>query len=197
MGNSSIKIRFYGESFKIYNLKLESNYEEAFYKTAKKLRQPIETALLDIRFFELLGIESYKSIQDLIVLTHGGLIHNPKNRIEIKKGRKRLQAFSIRNLIVQETLFPLFNVKKESQKLQFNNELVLIEKEVGMTGEYHINSNQLNIEELCFKICDLEAFNSTIQVLSTINYKDTQLESLKSDTLITYRHCINNLIQKS
>ncbi|GAA4801813.1 hypothetical protein [Litoribaculum gwangyangense] len=197
MNDNTIKIRLYGESLQVYNLLIESDFEDHFFETAKRLNQPLEEALLDIRFFKLLKIEKFQSIEDLkrinILNSFGGLIHNGRDIIEIKKGRKRLQTFKIKDLVEQETLFPLFNVIKKLLKINLNSSLFLIEKEIGMTQEYSIHAEKLNIDELKFIIGDVEYLNSIELLLIALNFRGKKIESVKSETLITYRHCINKL----
>ncbi|UAM97286.1 hypothetical protein K8354_13280 [Polaribacter litorisediminis] len=191
-----IKVRLYGESFKIYSLKIDSTYFQRFIETAAKLKQTIEDAILDIRFFKLLRIPEYQTIYDLQIEVFGGLIYNHKNKIEIKRGRKYLQKFTIKDLLVQETLFPLFNVSYNSFKMVKDASLFLIEKEVGMIGKYFIENQEFTIESLEFIISDIQYSTTEHKLLIGLNYKGEILPTKETDSLITYRYCLLNTSKK-
>lgn len=193
MNSTRIKVRLYGESFKVHALCLNNSNLDDFMKASQKLKEPLNEALLNVSLFEFLNYKPYESIENMIDGTFGGLINTSKNKIEIWRGRKCLQKFSLNNLFYLDTLFPLFNINMKSSTLKLNNRMFLIEKEIGLIGEYVIEDHNFNIESLKFSIIDLEYDNENYQILADTSYKESSLESIKSDTLITYRYCINKL----
>lgn len=188
-----IKLRLYGESFRIHLLHLNGIPLEDLMKVAERLKEPIEEALLSGAFFNILNHKKLKTIEDMIHQTFGGLINTPKNKIEIWYGRKCLQKFSLNELFHPSTLFPLFNSKCEQLDIKLSNGIFLIEKEVGLIAEYVFKCDNFNINHLEFSIYDARYQSLNLQLLTGINYNSKRLESQKSDTLITYRYCIFNL----
>lgn len=195
MDNSKVLIRFYGESFKIHALQIKNKNPELFYEVAKELGEPLEEALLNINFFNKLNIQGMESIQDLIKNTFGGLINNSKARIEIRKGRKILQKFPLDELFNPKTLLPLFNINKRILTLKLNNNLFLIEKEVGLIDAYELENEYFNIYKLKFNICDVHYNNENFQLLLELSYNEKKIESTNSDSLITHQHCISHIIE--
>lgn len=197
MDCGTIKIRLYGQSLHVFKIKFKPEYKFHFYKTADNLKQPIEKALLNIRFFDMLTLKEYQSLDDLkqcdVDSCIGGLINNGQDKIEIKNGRKRLEVLTIKQLVLQETLFPLYNVYKYGRRPPFENHIFLIEKEVGLIAEFHVAAKDFKIENLKFDIKDIRILNEEKQVLTNINYNNIALRSHKTNGLLTYRHCINKL----
>jgi len=200
MSKSKVLIKLYGESFKIHrvNVKRYLNGLNACYEIARQLDEPLEQALLNINFFKLFNEQysgdKFHSIQDLVDDTFGGLVSNSKARIEIRKGRKMLQKFSLDELFKPKTIFPLFNVHKGIISLELNNNLFLIEKEVGLIDTYEVETEYFDIYKLKFNICDVKYNNDNHQLLLALSYNAKKLKSTNSDTLITYQYCVSHII---
>ena len=96
-------------------------------------------------------------------------------------------------MFYQDTLFPMFNINKTTSAIRLNNGMFLIEKEIGLIDEYIIDSNDFKIDRLSFSIINLTYMNENYQLLASISYKESKLQSIKSDSLITYRYCLNKL----
>lgn len=188
-----IKVRLYGESFKIQALNLNSTNLKDFMSASQRLNEPLEEALLNVSFFNILNLKKYQSLEDMIAYAFGGLINTSKSSIEIWCGRRCLQKFSLNNLFYPNTLFPLFNIDKRNLTIRLDNKLFLIEKEVGLISEYVFECTNFNINLLKFKIDDVQYLNEKFQLLVSISYNSNKLESQKSDTLIIHRHCVNHL----
>ena len=188
-----IKIRLYGESFKIHTLAINDADKIDFIKVSERLNESIEEALLNISFFRILNRNKFQSLEDITSHSFGGLINTHKNKIEIWQGRRCLQKFSLNELFYPSTLFPLFNTLSRSLDIKLKNKIFLIEREIGLIGEYILDCNDFDISFLRFNICDVKYVNENFQLLQAIRYKSTKLASQKSDTLITYRYCVNHL----
>ena len=195
METTKIRVKLFGESFKIHSLdvKRPSSRLELFKNRAFQLREPLETALLNIQFFNRFSSDKLNSVQDLIQHTFGGLINTTKAKIEIKKGRKILQKFTLNDLCKPITLFPIFNVYTENINLKLNNNIFLIEKEVGLIDTYVIEVENFDIYKLKFNICDVNVDEYKYQLLQAVSYNSKKLKSINSDALITYQHCISNI----
>ena len=201
MSNSKVLVKLYGESFKIHrvNIKKYLYNINVFYDIARQLDEPLEQAIINICFFKLLN-EQYNTekiycIQDLIDYTFGGLINNSKARIEIRNGRKILQKFPLDELFNPKTLLPLFNVEKRILSLKLNNNLFLIEKEVGLIDAYELEIEYFDIYKLKFNICDVHHNNENYQLLLELSYNEKKLQSKNSDSLITHQHCESHIIE--
>ena len=194
MANEKVLIKLYGESFKIHVLDIKSHFLrlEHFHHRASQLGDPLETALLNVLFFKYFSTSKLNSVQDLIHFTFGGLINNSKSKIEIRKGRKLLQKFNLDELFYPKTLFPLFNTQ-ETMPLKLNNNLFLIEKEVGLIGQYEIETKKFNIDKLKFSIGKVKYVGENYQLLFTLSYDVNKLEKSKSDALVTHQHIVSFL----
>ena len=193
MNSSPIKLRLYGESFKIHALNLNSSNLKDFMMASQRLNEPLEEALLNVSFFKILNLKSYDSVETMIDCTFGGLMNTSKNKIEIWCGRKCLQKFNLDDLFHPDTLFPLFNINKRKLTIRLNNNMFLIEKEIGLIAEYTIEKDLFDINNLKFFLGDIKYLNENFQLLASLSYRESKLQSIKSDSLITYRHCVNKL----
>jgi len=200
MSNSKVLVKLYGESFKIHRVNIKKYLYDinVFYDIARQLEEPLELALLNIHFFKLLNDQydtpGLHSMQDFVDKTFGGLINNSKARIEIRNGRKILQKFSLDELFNPKTLLPLFNVEKRILSLKLNNNLFLIEKEVGLIDAYELEIEYFDIYKLKFNICDVHYNNENYQLLLELSYNEKKLQSKNSDSLITHQHCVSHII---
>lgn len=190
---ANVKVRLFGESFKIHVLNIDNNNVEIFYKISRILKQPIEEALLNIHFFEKLNNKSIQSTEDLICHTYGGLLNTTKNKIEIWQARRCVQKLNMNDLFHPNTLFPLYSVRKHHSVLKLNNRIFLIEKEVGLIAEFLIDQERIDIDKLVFSVSEITYGLDNYQILDELHYDNLKLTKNKSDTLITHNHCINNL----
>jgi len=195
MNLDKVKISLYGESFKIHSLEVKNHFLslEFFTERALQLGEPLDTALLNINFFKNFSSDKLNSVQDLIGFTFGGLLNNHKAKIEIRRGRKLLQKLPLDDLYDPKTLFPLFDVHKGTLSLKLKNNIFLIEKEIGLIGTYEIQTEKFDIAKLKFNICDVEYNNDHYHLLLALSYNQNKLNSIKSDTLVTSRYCVNHL----
>ena len=195
MKSSPVKVRLYGESFKIHALNLNKNNLNNFMAVSKKLNEPLEEALLDIHFYKKLNINGFNSIVNLIQFSYGGLINNRKSKIEIWKGRRCLQKLKLEDLFNSNTLFPLFNVNKRNVKLELKNNIFLIEKEIGLVGEFIIQDENFNINYLRFNVSNIQYLTENHSLLLSLSYKEKKIKVAKSDVLVISRYCVNLLKQ--
>jgi len=200
MSNSKVLVKLYGESFKIHRVNIKKYLYDinVFYDIALQLEEPLEQALLNIHFFKLLNDQydtpGLHSMQDFVDKTFGGLINNSKARIEIRNGRKILQKFPLDELFNPKTLLPLFNVEKRILSLKLNNNLFLIEKEVGLIDAYELEIEYFDIYKLKFNICEVSYNNNNYHLLLALTYNTKNLKSTNADTLITHQHCVSHIM---
>jgi len=191
MGILPVKVKLFGASFKIHSLQIKEDYLKRFHEVSVQLGEPLEEALLNINFFYELKLKGFNSIQDLPKNTFGGMENNSKGHIEIWQGRKVLQKLKLADLFYSNTLFPLFNVQLDRINLGLQNNIFLIEKEVGLIGQYEVDLTTFDIYKLKFFICEAFYLNTNYQLLLSINYDGKPLKIIKSDTLLTYQHCVS------
>lgn len=194
-----IKIKLFGESFKVYRLNNNqfTKNRSVFQSIAKQLNESLESALQNIIFFDLLNKQynlNHKSIYEFVDQSYGGLNNNKKAKIEIRKGRKHISNLSLSELFYPKTLFPLFNTTAKKRVIELkNNDIYLLEKEVGLVSEYEINTEVFDIYKLKFSLGNINFLNQNYQLLLQLTYDGEILENCSSDTLLTYQHCLSSI----
>jgi len=186
---TSIKVKLYGESYKIHRLKIKEEYMNRFNEVALQLEVTLDIALLYVDLFECLNIKGITSIQDLIESTFLGLINNHKSQVELWVGRKRVAKLKLENLFQQQTLFPLYQTKISRINSNLKSGLYLEEKEIGLIGIYEIKVEKFEIDNLKFYLSEIAFTGISSHLLNEIRYNKQQLELIKSDALLRYQHC--------
>jgi len=74
-----LRIKLFGESFKIHKLKIDQNLLSGMVQVANKIKLPLQEALLDMDFFRILNCKDIQCINDLTGFSFCGLINNLKN----------------------------------------------------------------------------------------------------------------------
>ena len=183
--NKVLRVKLYGEAFKVHKLEIDSTLFQRFVTTAILFKEPLYKAILNINFFNGLNIDRYQSLNDVIKHTFSGLINNNKNRIEINYGRKRLEKLQLEELFRQKTLFPLYKTKIVhicTEKLSPG--IYIEEVEIGLIGLYEIDVENFQIELLKFNLINIKISNSSYELLNAIYYGNRKLIKVKSDTLL-------------
>jgi len=185
-----LRIKLYGEAFKIHKIKIDSKILPKFEYTALKLKEPLHIAILNVDFFRTLNLCDFQGLNDIIESTINSLINNNKNQVEINFGRKRIAKFKIDELFRQRTLFPLYNVQINTD---INNNLVkglyLVEKEIGLVGSFEKKVENLKIDLVKFHLSKMDLLNENHELLNKIEYDGKSLRLLKSDSLLRSRNC--------
>jgi len=186
---NSLKVKLYGESYKIHRLHFDTKHASLFQEVAVKLGEPLEDALLNIKFFDYLKIKEIQSVQDLIQSSYGGLLNIEKSQMEIWFGRRKLLKLKLVDLFHQQTLFPLYQTKFNRINTNLKPGLYIEEKEIGNIGIYEIKIDQFDIDDLVFHLSEVSFTEETHQLLNEIRYKNQHLQLIKSDTLLRYQRC--------
>ena len=191
----TLRVKLYGNSVKIYRLKIGSKDYHKFREVANKLRLPISEALLTLDFYRLLKLDGFKSIEDIKGYSIGGLLNNNQNTIEITFGRKRVEKFVMEDLFRPSTLFPLYNTKMASVVYSGQDSCIyLLEKEVGLVGIYEMTLEEFDIANIQFHLIKLTIQNVGYELLNKITYNKLNLKLIKEDLLLTYQNIMHNRI---
>lgn len=190
MSNFHVKVKLYGESFKIHSLEINNEYEDRFYDVAKQIGTPLNMALLNVDFFSSLHLKDYLSLDDLIKNTFSGLIHNKKSQVELWIGRKRVEKLTLLNLFHSQTLLPLYQTElTDIVQLKLKKGLYLEEKEIGLIAQYEATIKNFNIDLLKFHLTKCNYSKVTYELLDNISYEGEIIIIKKSDALLMYQNC--------
>lgn len=189
--DKTLRIKLYGEGFKIHKLKIDQTYLHDFNNTAKLLKSPLHEAILHVDFFNLLNIKNYQTLNDVILGSYSGLINNYKSQVEIKWNRKKITKFNADELFRQHTLIPLYKTNKIIiNAYNLYSGIYLIEKEIGLIATYESVINDFNFQMLTFHISKTIIMNEKYELLNSVFLNNKKMTNTKSDTLLTYQHTI-------
>ena len=190
MNNIIVKVKLFGESLKIHSLEFKKEHFPMIHEIALKLNEPINNALLNIKFYQFLNLKNISSVQDFVKNTLVGLNNTKISQVEIWLGRKRIQKFNVNELFHQKTLFPLFNVRINNLfKLNLKPGIYLEEKEVGLIDTYSIELKNFDINLLKFDLLKFNHSNTNYELLTKVSYNKKSLKLIKQDTVLRYQNC--------
>ena len=141
----------------------------------------IDTILFDLEVLQNLGYNHWATIFPIEEII--GFIIDDRNKIEIKNGAKIVSKFISNQILGTEVLFKLYSTKEVAFKTvhRTNYKYLLIgQKETG-SYKYKINTDNFEIEKLCFSFC--KGINKENSVV-TISYNGNNLYPINSDTVI-------------
>ncbi|MCF1190110.1 hypothetical protein LRR18_00825 [Mangrovimonas sp. AS39] len=188
----TLRIKLFGESFKLHKLQIQQNDLGLFQSVANNLKQSLDEALLDIRFFEQLSHPEYLSINNLVIQSFGGLIKDHKNKIELSWGRRKIDKLNIQDLLQSETLFPLYQTKLFSADLNnISGGFYLVEREVGLVACYEILREDFRFDNLEFHVTKAYFQSTSFEILNKVEYKGRKFISFKKDCLLKYQLVYN------
>ena len=171
-----LKINLFGECIKISKLLIsdereQDNFNQIKHLDANRFNETIQSDL----FTDFLETTKSKTILQ-------GLSNTYKNQIEIWFGGKKIKKLKIADLNAQYSLFPLYQTTStEFLTSNLDEGIYCEETEVGLIACYETVLENFNIEELVFEMKTTE----NALVIAGLSYKETQLNSVKSDTLLT------------
>ena len=185
-----LRIKLFGESFKIHKLKVDATMMSTLVQVANTIKLPLHEAILDIDFFRVLNMKAFQCLNDLIGFTFCGLINNHKNQVEITYGRKRIAKFNVDELFEPTTLFPIYNTQVDFIDLNSLSAGIYIEeREIGLIGTYEIPVEGFQIDLLKFYLTKIKLVNENLELLNMITYKEQLVPVVKSDALLRYQRC--------
>lgn len=181
-----ITIKLYGEGSYIQLLASSKTMMSIYKAIAKKMNLPIEEALLDLGFYQMLNTDIH-SINELVIDSFGGLLPIFPSYIEVWFKRKRVIKIPFKDLITQLTLFPLYKVTYIDNNV-FEKGIYLKENITGCIGVYEIASNTFNVDLLMFTI--LKSSFTEHPLLIDFRYNNCSFSKTKEDCLTRYQQII-------
>jgi hypothetical protein len=183
-----IRIKLFGEGCHIHLLESSENSMKIYKSIAKKMKLPLEEALLDIGFCTKLNTD-IQEIDQLIIDSFGGLLPVSPVKIEIWFKRRKAAKIPFQELLYSSTLFPLFQVKKiNTTKNNFDKGIYLRETVIGCIGVYEFSSDTFNINQLSFTLLSSVFTNSPL--LISFTYQNFPLKKVKEDCLTKHQEII-------
>ena len=137
--------------------------------------------IFDLEVLQNLGYNHWNNIFPIEEIV--GFIIDDRNKVEIKNGTKIVSKFISNQILGKESLFNLYSTKEVDFKTvhRANYKYILIgQKEIG-SYKYRINTDEFEIEKLCFSFC--KGINKENSVV-TISYGNSNLYPIKTDTMI-------------
>jgi len=182
---NKLKIKLFGEGYKLKQIELSEELLQKFEETAFRMKQPLVEVILDPFFYHYLKYANIQSVDDLKGNTIEGLIDSPKNLIEIWYKNRKLKKLKINDLTEELSLFPLYNTHFQQSDSIVEKGIYVEQKEIGLFGSFEIITDNFNIDDLEF--CLLQKAELTI--LEKLVFKNQLLTNKKKDTLITFQNC--------
>ena len=182
-----LKINVYGEGIRISKIEIPATIVEQWNARMLNFKQPLKELILDPFFYYKLKIPSINSYEDLTVQKWEGINCNNQSLFEIWSDRKKVYKNELSALQNSQTLFPLFNVIKNTWLLNTDS-LYIVEYEKGLLRSYVIEHQnpKLLIDDFIFQMAHWEN-NHWLEKLFILN---EECISTKSDTVITKQYVL-------
>jgi len=138
-------------------------------------------------FFDFDFLKQFKRNHwsELANVEEKGFLINSQNLIEIRKKNKLLEKFSSIQLVLQNTIFPLYQTSIAPIKFDKPNQFAIIQFEKGLIAKYEIKSVKLDLNKLLFNLVKSEKNEFLPFHLNEINYLENKIENKMDDSLIT------------
>lgn len=187
-----IKISCFGISCRVAIGNLDDVIKKSLAAAAFKFQSPLDQAIFNEDFFELLKLEGYKSWLDLGNTTQVfGLLDSYQSFLEVRiNGRKKIKILST-DLSNESFLFPIYTSINKQTHAQEKTNLIIVEKEIGNIATYIFEVPSFKISDLNFVLNSVSVQPEiTYKILTEISYSGKELKSKKSDTLIKERFAL-------
>lgn len=181
-----ITIKLYGEGSYIQLLASSKTMMSIYKAIAKKMNLPIEEALLDLGFYQMLNTDIH-SINELIIDSFGGLLPVSLSYIEVWFKRKRVVKVAFKELLASTTLFPLYKVVY-IDTFSFEKGIYLKENITGCIGVYKLDVSSFNVDLLRFTV--LKSRFTQYPLLIDFTYNNYSLDKVKEDCLTRHQQII-------
>jgi hypothetical protein len=179
-----LKINFHGESWTLKKFECNDDDLKECMKVAARMKLPLSKALLDPFFYYYLKLPVIASAEHLPGTKWSGLLNSPKNRIEIWYDAKKIKKLQITDIDQDLLLFALYNKNKIEINKEYSPGIYLEQKAIGFVGNYELNIESFNLEDLRFNLIQ---FNDKL-LLQQPSYSSQNLRFRKKETLLTYQN---------
>jgi len=144
---------------------------------AHTLRVPIEELVLDEEF----NTFNHREVK----VIHHGLTMNTKSQVEIRINGRKKRTIYFHELIEQGgLLFPLYDVSSIDYAVPNDQNIYMIEQEMGLIASYSFAVEKFEIDYLKFEFSRVSIDKQEFVLLTKINCKEFELLSRKSDTVV-------------
>lgn len=186
-----ITINFFGLSHRIHSVFNDGDVLQHLKQAALKMRCPLERAILDPEFFDYYGDEKISHISFLRHQYVFGLVNDESSFIEIKVNGLRKRKVFLKEIIEQETLFPVYHVNTAKPINYLDFCLRVMKEEIGRCASFSFKINQPFIfENLDFNFTKIEDEDTTISILESLSYNGSRLKSNKCETLVRSSYAV-------
>ena len=182
---NSVIINLIGTGCKICIIRPDDVLFEKLKQTASLMKMPLESAILDNDFFNFLADEKLKSIKDLSDQIIRGLLNSTHAQIEVRISGKKKRRILLSELLDDNLLLPLYNVKLQSPAEIAPGSLLIIEKETGLVAGTKLFIDKLNLEKMDFEFIEVDTGIEKLILLYRICYEGQKINPTVKDTLVT------------
>lgn len=182
---NNLKINLHGESWTLKKFECSEDDLTQCLEVASKMKTPLAKAILDPFFYYYLKIPTIASVEHLPGYKISGLLHSPKNQIEILLDGKKIKKLQIKEILEEPlSLFPLFKTEKTKLTADYKPGIYLEEQTIGFIGSYNIQLNSFTLEHLQFHLLE---FNEKL-LLEQPTYEGKVFRFKKKESLLTYQN---------
>jgi len=174
-------INLFGTGIRCWICEIPIHRYNQFKEVAAFHNTSVDNIFFDLEILQKLGYKHWKKIFPVEEIV--GFIIDDRNKIEIKNGSRVISKFISSQILGKEVLFKLYSTKEVEFKIVNRSDFkyVLIgQKEIG-SYKYRVNTENFEIEKLCFSFC--KGINKENSVV-TISYDSKNLYPIKTDTMI-------------
>ena len=187
----NITINFFGLSYRIHSVFNDGDVLHHLRQAALKMFCPLERAILDPEFFDYYGDEKISHISFLSHQYVFGLVNDESSFVEIKVNGLRKRKVFLKEIINQETLFPVYHVNTANPIYYGDFCLRVVKEEMGRCASFNFKINQpFSFEKLNFNFIKIEDKDTTISILESLSYSNAKLKSNKCETLVRSSYAV-------
>ena len=191
MPTGKIIINLIGMGYRIYQMLEDDRTKKSVIETAQTIGVPVAYAMFDAEFFLNFPMQHINNLVQLSSRCISGLCESRKSKIEIKiNGQKKL-SIQLGELHQNSTLFPLYATDFNPDLNCGQNQIYMIEEEVGMIDKYElILTEEFDINKLTFNLRRIRIGHINNVVLENILYKGKNITKKKRDALVSSSYSI-------
>jgi hypothetical protein len=186
----TITLNLIGTACRIWQIPFTPLIQSKIEKICLVMGLSLEKAVQDPLFIKLLNRESIEQSAELNQQLISGLIQNDSSHLEIRINARKKRRIFLKDMLVQDLLFPTYNAKVSKVDSYTAGALVNVEKETGLAATFKIYTERLDLDKLQFNFTHVETGYESLILLSSITYEGKQLYSLTKDTLVTSSYVV-------
>ena len=175
--NLKIVINLHGLACSVNEVRYINISMDELKNMAHTRRVPVEELVLDEEF-NTFNHREVKAIWQ-------GLTMNNKSQVEIRINGRKKRSIYFHELIEQgAALFPLYDVSLIDYAVPNDQNIYLIEQEMGLISSHSFALEKFEIDYLKFEVSRVSIDKQEFVLLTKISCKEVELTSRKSDTVV-------------